>query len=326
MSRLIDLTGKRFGHLIVVRRGDDNVLPSGLREPMWVCRCDCGNETVVRGSFLRSGHTKSCGCRKTGENFVDLTGKQFGDVVVLERIPNTLPTKWRCRCICGREFVTRGTALTSGHTKSCGCRKKQLRIKDMVGRKFGRLTVVRRGPDEQTKNGTRYIRWICQCDCGRVSLVRGTSLRNGHVKSCGCARAEGVENAPTSWGEIWVSEWLAEHGFKYAAQKSFNGLVSESGRLLFFDFAVDCGNRRWLLIECQGIQHFQPIEWFGGVEQFERQLDNDERKREYVKRHKALRLIELRYVSRMSKSEFLADLECQIGSMLGNATANECEE
>lgn len=58
MSELIDLTGKRFGKLIVVCRVQNNK----HNQPQWKCVCDCGNETVVVGQKLRKGITKSCGC------------------------------------------------------------------------------------------------------------------------------------------------------------------------------------------------------------------------------------------------------------------------
>lgn len=58
MGRLIDLTGQRFGRLTVLERaGKDKFGSIG-----WLCRCDCGEETVVFGKNLRSGHTQSCGC------------------------------------------------------------------------------------------------------------------------------------------------------------------------------------------------------------------------------------------------------------------------
>lgn len=57
-DHLIDLTGKRFGRLVVQQRA-----PRESRvKPRWACVCDCGKETVVFGSQLRSGQTKSCGC------------------------------------------------------------------------------------------------------------------------------------------------------------------------------------------------------------------------------------------------------------------------
>lgn len=58
MSKLIDLTGKKFGKLTVLKRAENNK----HRQPQWLCKCDCGNETVVVGQKLRTGHTKSCGC------------------------------------------------------------------------------------------------------------------------------------------------------------------------------------------------------------------------------------------------------------------------
>lgn len=53
-----DITGQRFGRLVVVERAEQN---QG-RKAMWECVCDCGKQTVVRGTNLNSGHTTSCGC------------------------------------------------------------------------------------------------------------------------------------------------------------------------------------------------------------------------------------------------------------------------
>ncbi|HZK38338.1 MAG TPA: hypothetical protein VFC98_05545 [Clostridia bacterium] len=61
-GKLKDITGIRFGKLIVLERSQSN---SKSGNAMWVCRCDCGNITVVIGSKLRTGHTKSCGCLRT---------------------------------------------------------------------------------------------------------------------------------------------------------------------------------------------------------------------------------------------------------------------
>lgn len=53
-----DLTGQRFGRLLVVRYSDTQ-----NRRARWLCRCDCGNEAIIAGKSLRSGATTSCGCR-----------------------------------------------------------------------------------------------------------------------------------------------------------------------------------------------------------------------------------------------------------------------
>ena len=57
---------------------------------------------------------------------------------------------------------------------------------ELVGRKFGRLVVLRRdGADAQ-----RHALWLCKCRCGELVTVRGTSLTNKVCRSCGCLSAE----------------------------------------------------------------------------------------------------------------------------------------
>lgn len=58
MGKALELTGKKFGRLFVVRKIGENNRGNYL----WLCRCDCGNETVVVGTNLKSGNTKSCKC------------------------------------------------------------------------------------------------------------------------------------------------------------------------------------------------------------------------------------------------------------------------
>lgn len=56
-NRIIDLTGKRFEMLTVIKRVENRG-----KEVFWLCQCDCGNTKEVNGSKLKSGNTKSCGC------------------------------------------------------------------------------------------------------------------------------------------------------------------------------------------------------------------------------------------------------------------------
>lgn len=56
-----DLTGLRFGKLVVVERAEND--RSGNR--MWLCQCDCGNRKVIGGRHLSSGASKSCGCEQS---------------------------------------------------------------------------------------------------------------------------------------------------------------------------------------------------------------------------------------------------------------------
>lgn len=61
-SKFIDLTNKRFGELIVLRKADKRLMPSGQYKQYWECLCDCGTTCFIDGIALKNGSTKSCGC------------------------------------------------------------------------------------------------------------------------------------------------------------------------------------------------------------------------------------------------------------------------
>ena len=66
MGNLIDLTGKRFGKLTVIKKHNQDKWGCWN----WLCKCDCGKESIVSGGHLRGMKTKSCGCsRKESKNF-----------------------------------------------------------------------------------------------------------------------------------------------------------------------------------------------------------------------------------------------------------------
>lgn len=58
MPNFIDLTGKKFGRWTVIRRDVD----TRYKHPQFLCRCECGEERVVKSQTLRHGESKSCGC------------------------------------------------------------------------------------------------------------------------------------------------------------------------------------------------------------------------------------------------------------------------
>lgn len=60
MAKLLDLTGQEFGRLTVLRRAEN----SKGGKARWFCSCECGEQRVVCGAYLRSGNTTSCGCRQ----------------------------------------------------------------------------------------------------------------------------------------------------------------------------------------------------------------------------------------------------------------------
>lgn len=128
MSRLIDLTGQRFGMLTVLGRSE-----KPHSHMCWRCRCDCGKQIDVFSANLRRGHTVSCGCRRV----LPYIGKRYGYLTVLEKTTKTVrhgrtrSPLWKCRCDCGNTVLVRLDSLTSGNIRSCGCQENTEKAEKM---------------------------------------------------------------------------------------------------------------------------------------------------------------------------------------------------
>ena len=296
-ANFLDLTGQRFGRLTVIKEADKYISPQGLKFVQWLCKCDCGNDTIVLATNLKKGTTKSCGCYNIEQAkkrlFKDLTGQKFGRLTAIKPIENhtnsngkSMMTKWLCRCDCGNECNVQSGNLLSGHTLSCGCYNKEQASKrsliNLVGQRFGRLTVLERVENEITSSGNSVVMWRCLCDCGEEIIVRSSALLHGYTKSCGCMK---------SHGEYYITTYLLSNSINFEKQKKFSDLLGVGGGNLSYDFYLPNHN---MLIECQGEQHERPIEYFGGEEQFIIQQEHDRRKREYAKDN-GYKLLEISY-------------------------------
>lgn len=309
---MIDLTDRQFDSLKVICRAEDKIMPSGQHAPMWLCECECGNKVTVLGSNLRNGTTTSCGCK----NKRDLVGKQFESLLVIKQVDNyvapsgTQMRKWLCRCDCGSYIEVIGNSLTSGHTKSCGCLMHRHKVsdEDMIGKVFDRLKVISRADSHKLPSGSVYDMWNCECKCGNKTISFGRKLRKGTTRSCGCLRAEHISvKSRQSYSESWVCEYLDQNGFEYVQQKTYEGLFGVRGGLLSYDFSVKRSDGVYVLIECQGGQHYEPVDFFGGEDQFKRQVEHDLRKRDYAKEHN-IPLLEIRCMS-ISKLDIFKSVE-----------------
>lgn len=202
MRQLIDLTGKKFGHLTVIERVENYISPSGVSIPKWRCQCDCGNIVEIVSSSLRYGKTKSCGCLQKeitkGKCLDNLIGKTFDKLTVIDRAENKSgKTYWKCKCDCGNIVIIDAYRLKSGKAKSCGCINKELMskkfLKNLIGQRFGRLVVIERADDYIIPSNKKHTtRWLCQCDCGNTTYVTGSNLKNGKIISCGCYKKEKI--------------------------------------------------------------------------------------------------------------------------------------
>ena len=174
--------------------------------------------------------------------FIDLTGEKFGKLTALELDKERSDNKnkiWKCQCECGNVVFVRREHLRNGNTTSCGC----IKIKNLEGKRIGKLTVLERAEDKTQKNGKRLIMWRCKCDCGNETIVPSSRLTSGNTKSCGCGSSRylrkthgksetrlyrvwrGVKSRcynPNSTGYEYYGgrgvtvcdEWLGENGFE----------------------------------------------------------------------------------------------------------------
>lgn len=97
--------------------------------------------------------------------------------VANDRIP---PGDWRLPAILAETAVqlniTPRPARVASQTSKAG--RQYL---DLTGQKFTRLTALR-----PTWTYAESLRWVCKCDCGRISYVRPQDLRSKRARSCGC--------------------------------------------------------------------------------------------------------------------------------------------
>ena len=67
-----------------------------------------------------------------------------------------------------------------------GGRGRVSKLIDLVGQKYGRLTVIERAESSVQPSGQKKTKWRCKCDCGNETIVTAYDLYHGHTKSCGC--------------------------------------------------------------------------------------------------------------------------------------------
>lgn len=303
LAKYIDLTNKKIGKLTILER-DYNT--GGKTGTYWKCQCECGTIASYRRDVLLKGNKTSCGCDLAEKNskahLKDETGKRYGYLTVLYRAgtKNGCAT-WLCQCDCGNQVIVYGSTLRNGETTSCGCRKHESRNGiNEIGNRYGKLVVIEKGlkPENNT-----HIFWKCKCDCGNEIEVNGQNLRNGTTKSCGCLRM--------SSGETAIEILLKNNGIKYKSQFTFEDCVSEQNNLLRFDFAIfDTKGNLIELIEYNGKQHYEPIEYFGGKKGFETLQKHDQIKSKYCKDNN-IKLIVIPYTINTNDLT-LQDLEVNI--------------
>lgn len=199
----------------------------------------------------------------------DYIGKICGCWQVLERdnhpSSKSHETFWICKCLnCGSIASVRKTNLDR-NPKGCNICKRKWGIGDQ----FGLLTIIGKAPKPN------YV--MVQCACGsepfavRLSHLKGQGDHSRTI-SCGCLRESG--------GELKIKQILEQYNYNF--QKQYRIKEKKDNYVMIFDFVIfDENNQIIKCIEYDGEQHFRPIEFFGGEEQYQIQRMRDERKNKW---------------------------------------------
>lgn len=196
-NRRVSISGQRFGELTAV--AFDHM---DHHSSYWLFKCDCGREKVmqvksVKWNLKKNGNV-TCGAsvHRVQSNFVDLTGKQIGELTVLEHLTKySGRSYWKCQCSCGKELEIAAYYLTHGQ-KSCGhlaTEKHAPNYKDRTGEIHGYLKLL------YSYKSYPHTMWHCLCTkCGKEIDVSVSSLNSG-TGSCGCANGSFIESKINGW-------------------------------------------------------------------------------------------------------------------------------
>ena len=178
----------------VVERAEDVISPNGTIQAAYKCRCNCERKTVqvVRATSLKHGYSKSCGCINSER---------------LQSEEHKKNTSDKCK------------------NKTGMVRSKN----NLIGKRFGMLTVKQQIEDYISPNGTRWAQYECECDCGNFVNVKGTDLTRKETADhkpkthCGCQTHENMSAAQRKYNQYeFIDNYVV-------------GVTNNTGSKFYFD-------------------------------------------------------------------------------------------
>lgn len=234
-----------------------------------------------------------------------------------------------CKCRCGKEYFMWKDVLLARKLKYCSedCYTdveydksknydtdytntihESLNILECIDENYEYYSYIEKTRRNRIKHIKIDKRYKCVCYmCNREHIFNaldfeirndeyGRSATKGYYSNayCDCHKISSFQ-----WRTIKIFE---ENNIKYKVEVSFPELMGSSN-LLRYDFAIynPNGSIKYL-VECQGIQHYEPVEEFGGVLQYEHQIENDKLKLDYANRHN-IPLIKIPYTCNTYEKE-----------------------
>lgn len=248
----------------------------------------CKNIIMITPEHVLRGYgCKKCSSLRTRKKLL-LSPEQFEEnvhkndcniILASKYVDNKTPVKCKCK-ICNHEWIVKSPfQLYNSHCPKCAAKengeKKKLDFDTFQS------TIL---PDITLLSDYIGINKKIDCSCNKCGFF-------WTVNQAGSLRISGCPNCNKSHGESKIKHYLDKNNIQYKWQKCFDGLIGVGGGLLSYDFYIEQYN---LLIEFQGVQHKQIVQYFDGKEQFEKQQEHDMRKREYAKNYN-INLLEIWY-------------------------------
>lgn len=181
------------------------------------------------------------------------------------------PVLWKCTK-CNHTFMRAPASMFNANILSCPwCESRpymytEQMIKEQVTELWGAEYTVLQVNDIQ-HNGTSRRIIVCHNKCGFKYSVNQWHFMHG----------QGCPHCKNNHGEWKVRNYLKKNNFYFQEQFLIH---TRSGKNLKFDFYLEEGNNKYA-IEYNGIQHYKPIEWFGGQKNFIAQQERDKEKTNY---------------------------------------------
>lgn len=156
-------------------------------------RCtQCGKIWITNTNYITQGRAATCQCHRKKKQILtkvkEITGKSFGDLIVVKRIVNDKNnnSRWSCKCVCGAIRNVKDSQLHRGQITKCPKCARSNKLQDLTGKKINKLLVLKRAETINNK-----LSWICLCDCGLQIIARGDCLRSGQTSQCfSCFKSE----------------------------------------------------------------------------------------------------------------------------------------
>lgn len=172
-------------------------------------------------------------------NCIDETGKSYGFLTVLyPEKTKTGRAGWKCKCVCGKEIIVRGSDLRANRYTSCGCQKGKKKAYDIANNKYGYLTAIKY---EYSKNTKQF--WSFSCECGKQIIRQKQLVVSGKIKSCGCKSLSLNSFNNRSFATI---------GETFGLQKVIKNISNENsfGKTKVLCKCIKCGlEKEWFLAE-----------------------------------------------------------------------------